>query len=372
MLDRKRRDISVLGLGFLLVIAGCGGGSSSGGGGGGGTTGSAATSVYVTQSSGGLGPVTSSILQFSRTSNGSAAPTATITGPAGIDFHALTVDGTGNLYVGGQIPGSGSPGSGGAEILVYAPGASGNATPTRTITGVATGLQALSTNSIQGMTSDGAGNIYLLTAVEVGSGPSNLVFQGISVFAATANGNVAPTKVIAGAAAPFFNPTQIAVDSAGNLYVANGAVQGPGSVLIFNSSATGNVTPASTLAGSNTTIFFAQGVALDSVGNIYVASLGQNTGPTGGTLSGTPSILVFSAGATGNVTPMRTISGAATTMEELGNLRVDSVGNIYVLSHAGGSEKILKFAPGATGNVAPIGTITSAAFFDEGGSIALQ
>jgi hypothetical protein len=55
-------------------------------------------------------------------------------------------------------------------------------------------------------------------------------------------------------------------------------------------------------------------------------------------------------------------------MESVGNLRVDSAGNLYVLE----GSTILKFAPGAKGNVAPIATISSSAFTFAGGPIAVQ
>lgn len=170
------------------------------------------------------------------------------------------------------------------------------------------------------------------------------------IFSSTPNGNVSPTNVIAGSATTIGAEGQIAVDSAGNIYVGNGAFQGPDSILIFNSSATGNVAPTRTLGGSNTMIGTVKGIALDSAGNIYVAN--GNTG------NATPGILEFSAGSMGNVAPIRTISGSATTMGGVGNISLDAAGNIYLLNNI----NILKFAPDAMGNVPPIATISSVGF----------
>jgi hypothetical protein len=217
------------------------------------------------------------------------------------------------------------------------------------------------------MAVDAASNLYVATDVAIGSGPSGRVYQGISVFPPTANGNVAPTKSIAGDATKIFNPAQIALDSAANIYVADSAVQGPASILVFNSGATANASPSSTLGGDKTNIYTARGVALDTAGNIYVASLALNP-PPNSPLDATPSILEFAAGATGNVAPIRTITGLATTMGYIGNLRVDSAGNIYVLS----GTTILKFAADATGNAAPAASITSRSYFQFDGSIAVQ
>ena len=137
---------------------------------------------------------------------------------------------------------------------------------------------------------------------------------------------------------------------------------------MFSSSATGDAAPTGTLAGSNTMIYNIEGIAVDHSGNLYVASLAQAQAPNP-PLSGTPSILEFSAGSTGNVAPIRTISGPATTMGELGPLRVDSAGNIYVFSGLGAA--ILKFSSTAAGNVAPSASISLSAYSNVAG-IAVQ
>ena len=92
-------------------------------------------------------------------------------------------------------------------------------------------------------------------------------------------------------------------------------------IQIFNSAATGSVAPTATLAGDNTAIDNAQVVALDTAGNIYVSPSGLN---------GRATILKFSAGSTGNVAPVQAITGDPNSMERVGNLRVDSTGNLYV------------------------------------------
>ena len=53
-------------------------------------------------------------------------------------------------------------------------------------------------------------------------------------------------------------------------------------------------------------------------------------------------------------------------MSELGNLALDSAGNIYVLNGL----NILKFSPSAMGNVTPTATISS--MFFENFNIAVQ
>ena len=356
----------------LTVLAGCGGRSSSSGGtnpGGGTGIPSVATSLFVFQNNAAFfRPAPSSVLQFLRTANGMVSPSSNINGPANVIFDALTVDAAGNLYVAGQTVSTTAVT--GAEILVYSPGASGKATPSRTIAGSATGMQIDSaTRPYPPWRLDTASNLYVATDVHnrLRTDGSRLSWESLSFSPPQRSGNMAPTKSIAGDATGIFSPAQIAIDSANNIYVANSAVQGPASILVFNSSATGNAAPSSALTGDKTAIYFARGVALDAGGNIYVASLAFNP-PPAAPLAGMPSILEYSPGASGNVPPIRIITGEATAMGEIGNLRVDSAGNIYVLS----GTTILKFAAAATGNVAPIASITSSSYFQFDGSIAVQ
>src|ERR1700678_4000818 len=345
---------------ILLMIAaslaGCGGGMGSSGGtttpppAGGTAALSPAASFYVINQN----YLPSTILQFSRTADGSVAPASTIAGPAGAGFISLTVDALGSLYVGAQkFSGNVSPGPEiGPEILVYAPGAAGTQSPAQTITA---GLQALTTNTIAAIAVDSAQNLYAVTGLAVGTGPTGRIYTGVAVFAPNATGTLVPSKTIVGPLTQISNnASQMATDANGNLYIASGPNLSPGYIQIFNSAATGNVAPTATLAGANTTIDNAQGVAVDTAGNIYVSSSGLN---------GPPAILKFSAGSTGNVAPVLAITGGPNSMENIGNLRVDSTGNLYVVE----GSTILKFAPGAKGNVAPIATISSGAFTNPSG-----
>jgi hypothetical protein len=129
----------------------------------------------------------------------------------------------------------------------------GVVTPTRQISGAATGLGHPS-----GLQTDGAGRLIV----------SNSSPASITVYnAATANGNVAPAATISGANTTFVSPNQIAFDPAGNgtLYVAD---PGAGNIDIFNnfSTATGNIAPARIIAGAATTLSATglnSGIALD-------------------------------------------------------------------------------------------------------------
>ena len=318
-----------------IVMAGCGGGGTP--------TGPApGPSIYLTQDL----PEGPKLLQFSTTANGIVSPTV-VPGPsANIGFSEVAVDETGNAYVGGSYINTFGPPYYVLEILVYAPGASGTK-PTKTIN---IGVVGFSSHGIiSGLAVDSSGNVYVSGTLDFG--------YGVAIFSSTANGDAVPIRAIDGSATAIIGqgPMPVAVDSADNIYVSSGDLMDD-SILIFNSSANGNVPPTSTIGGPATTINSIQGLALDNAGNVYVSNVpsGQNA---------LPDILEFSAGSTGNVAPTRIISGSATLTKVGGSLALDSAGNIYVLD----VPNLLKFAPNATGNVAPIAMITTATGLIAGG-----
>src|SRR5690349_1296108 len=146
----------------------------------------------------------------------------------------------------------------GNSVTVYAPGASGNATPTATIAGGSTGL-----NQPGAIALDGAGNIYVANELGFSS-------NSVTVYAAGASGNATPTATIAGSNTGLSVPVVIAVDGAGKIYVTN---FGNNSITVYAAGASGNATPTATIAGGNTGLSGPVGIALDGAGNIYVDSV---------------------------------------------------------------------------------------------------
>jgi len=197
----------------------------------------------------------------------------------------VAVDGAGRLYV------SHANGS----VRSFPRLATGDATPTSTLTGAA--------NS-QGLAFDSAGNLYV---ADYGGG-------AVRVYGADRDGAAAPVRSVTGLSTPH----GIAIDAGGRLYVAN---TGNGSVDVFAAGASGAATPIRRIAGPNTG-FGPKGpgaVALDSAGNIYELDY-----------EGAPEIRVFAAGASGNVAPIATIAGPATGLSTPVTVAVGPNADLYV------------------------------------------
>ncbi len=94
------------------------------------------------------------------------------------------------------------------------------------------------------------------------------------------------------------------MDSNGLIYVANliGGASSFGSITVYAAGATGNVAPVATITGSDTGLSAPQGIAVDGAGNVFVANL------TGGLLEN-GSVTVYAAGSNGDVAPINIISG---------------------------------------------------------------
>ena len=327
----------------LACLTACGGGGITTSTGGGGVP--SAPSVYVIQNSATFGSGTPMILKFSATASGSVSPTATISGPTNTAFNALSIDGAGNIYTSYYGPKD----AGG--VLEYAAGATGTVSPVRTILANAT----TGVTAVDGLATNAAGEIF------VGED-----YGGVQAFSAAAAGSIAPSRWILGAyetgggLSTIGVANSVAVDSLNNLYVVNEGYIGGQPILVFGPSATGNAAPFYTIGGPLTgmSVGGANSVTTDSLGNLYV---------TAGSASGGV-ILEFSAGAKGNVAPVRTISGPSTLLHALSGIKVDSDGAIFVVStttQQSGmniSPTILKFSPTASGDVAPVSTFTSTAW----------
>jgi len=169
-----------------------------------------------------------------------------------------------------------------------------------------------------------------------------------------ASGDVAPTTTISGNATNLQSAGGLAISAAHDLYVAT-----PLAILVFAAGASGNVAPSRTIAGSNalaSTDSFAS-IAVAPDGTIYAASQATSSPQN-------PKILVFSAGANGNVAPVRTITGPTTTMQAVLSVSYFFTG----IAVADATQHVLFFSPNADGDVAPKRTLNDGAGIVTGSS----
>lgn len=201
---------------------------------------------------------------------------------------------------------------------------------------VATKDSLPSFNNPAGIAVDGAGNIYV---ADYGNNLIRKITPGgvVSTFAGSGTqGNINATGLLAS----FNKPTGLALDGSGNIYVADA-----GNNMIRQISPTGEVV---TLAGidsigsangtaSLASFFGPTGVAVDPSGNVYVADAGNNAIRLI-SKSGTVSTFAGSATDTTLNSQFNNPTGVAT----------DANGNVYVAGYL--SNKILKI--NAQGSVA--------------------
>ncbi len=125
-----------------------------------------------------------------------------------------------------------------------------------------------------------------------------------------------------------------------DVFVANG---NGNSITVYNDSDTGNVTPIRTITGASTGLNMPRSVFADA-GYLYVANAGG-------------SITVYNLTDNGNVAPQRTISGANTGLNSPYGIFADA-GYLYVTNAGGPSITVYNLTD--NGNVAPQRTISGA------------
>jgi hypothetical protein len=344
----------------IVIFTGCGGVAP--------TTTTTATNPAPVIASGpaiyGVGRAQEGVAQFSMAAGTGKNPVSTFNSPQN-GFDSMAVDAAGNIYATTQYsPEPADTWSTEPAVMIYAPSATGAATPIRTITGSNTTLE----NPIR-VAVDAAGNTY------VGQDYFENQMYPIVEFAAGAQGNVVPIRSFP--AGPGLNTgvqavSSMAVDSQGYLYVVRGQSPTPGGtttwdIAVFSPSQNGNVAPVRTIAGPATGLAGGAAITLDSSDNVYASLYGGSV----------PTVVEFAAGASGNVAPIRTLTGGGNypfSDFEISNPAVDSNGNIYVLGNLPPyylEQDLMEFAPNSNGNAAPISVIAVENFF-VGGNITVH
>ena len=327
---------------LILSLAGCASVGSTYGK----TTGAPATGVYVIQDTAASGTTAASgsVLHFSASAAGAATPGSTIANTNVTSLAFLATDKLGNLYT------TSTQGTAGTSLIEYPAGSTNNAQPIRSIPFNAT----TKLSALNGLATDSTGGLY----VPEDSG-------GVAIFSSTATGSVAPTGYIlgdsqtGGGLSTLLVANAAATDATGNVYVIDAGVGVTKPIVVFSTTAVGNVAPIRSIGGALTTMAVGtpHSIATDTAGNLYVANI----------VSGVSSILVFDSTANGNIAPQRNISGSSTLLGCAGGIAVDTEGGyLYVVSTPTcgdtANPTVLKFSTTGTGNIAPVSSFTSAAW----------
>lgn len=312
-----------------------------------GTTGIAVDSdgkIYVANDMG--GPVVrhekydrGKVTVYPAGSDGNVAPITTISGSGtGLSYPiGIALDSSGNIYVANTLTANTVSNPTGASITVYPAGSNGNAAPSAVIAGGNTGL-----DYPQAMALDSRGNLYVESFVS-GVGSS------IDVYPSGSNGNVSPAAIIVGADTGLYAPSGIALDSGGNLYVSNSqaGIDNGGSATVYPAGSSGDAVPTATITSNYTGIDLPAGIAVDSKGNIYVANELGGANHDG-------SITIYSADSFAAGPPIATIAGDNTELSYPFRIGLDSSDNIYVLNSGGA---ITVYPAGSNGDVMPNATL---------------
>ena len=121
--------------------------------------------------------------------------------------------------------------------------------------------------------------------------------------------------------APLSLSKGIAIQSDGTIDVAVSIHEGGSALQFYTSGSNGNVSPVATIAGCTTGLFAPQLIALDSHDSIYVSNGPEVSLSCSGVFGGN-NVLVFSAGGNGDVSPLATIAGNATDLNNPAGIAV--------------------------------------------------
>lgn len=260
------------------------------------------------------------VLGYAPTAKGNVAPSLVIGGTkTGLGTpDNIALDSSDNIYTSVN----------GKMVAVFAAGAHGDARPIRRISGKNTGL-----SFPIGVAVDSQGYLYV---ADCGQG-------NVKVFAPGAHGNVAPIRAFGVSGGCTISE---AVDSNDDLYVTTSDQAGHDAISEFSPEAQGNnlikLIQESEIKGG----VGIRSVAIDSHGNIYAGNLLAKD------------IRVFAPSASGPAKPIRTISGSQTHLGAATGLSLDASDKLYVTicqhcSEGSGTDSVLVFAAGAKGNVKP-------------------
>ena len=185
---------------------------------------------------------------------------------------------------------------------------------------------AASFNQPSGVATDSGGNVYV---ADDGNSTIRKITPAGVVTTLAGTAGIAGSTDGTGAAALFNNPLSVAVDGTGNVYVADGAndtirkITPAGMVTTF--AGTAGMSGSADGTGAAARFFGPWSVATDSAGNVYVADQGNAT-----IRKITPAGVVTTLAGTAGIKGSTDGTGAAARFNDPLGVAVDSTGNVYV------------------------------------------
>ena len=193
------------------------------------------------------------------------------------------------------------------RVSVFARSANGHIAPQRVIEGQGT----LLSRTMHGVAYD---EINDEMSIPVALGGAVLVFRG------GATGEEAPIRVIQGKKTRLIRPQTIAVDPVHDEILAGDTTAR--AVFVFDRKANGDVAPKRVIYGDKTQLLDVVGVAVDPVRNVIVVATRSAT---------TIGLFMFDRMANGNATPKTAISGQQTGLAHFRQVAVDpGTGRIFL------------------------------------------
>ncbi len=234
-------------------------------------------------------------------------------------------------------------------VAAYPPRARGNDSPARVIAGDRTRLTRPT-----GLAIDRHDNLYVVNGKQPASEAA------IRVYGPGARGEALATRVISGGSTGLKGVADLALDSRGDLYVAE-----RGRIAVFAKGVDGNLAPSRVLNGPQAGLGPVRRIAIGLGDTLYVLSGTDMPHRWSGPMSRRPilesTLAVYPPMASGDDEPVRTVAitregkseGLATGgFLSPSGMEVDSTGAVHV-SFCDPTPSVVTYAPGASGAVAP-------------------
>jgi DNA-binding beta-propeller fold protein YncE len=252
------------------------------------------------------------------------------------------------------------------SVTVYSRTANGDIAPIRRLAGADTGLAfpvglAVDTVNNELVVVNHGGVIF--------DPDLRIIHASITVYPLTANFNTPPIRTLSGPKTGLIAPVGIAVDTVNNELVVTDAIflkdpdpfPFPPSVMVYSRTASGDTAPLRTLSGAATGLNEPTGVVVDTVNDELVVVNSQ-----GGRVNGEGSVTVYSRTASGGPPPIRTLAGPATGLNVPSGVVVDIVNDELVVANTANRSltsvsSVAIFSRTASGNTPPIRALTGPA-----------